>query len=155
MLATTTAAMAAEQLIVPRAPASLDATPPHFALNAREAIARAAAVDKVQREARKGRLAARPYLVGRSSWRIDFVRGPTRVAEVHLDGRTGAVTAAYTGPEVAWELARGAHGPSARRLNALLALCGLAFLLPFFDPRRLWRILHLDLLALSAGFGLA
>ena len=39
-----------------------------------------------------------------------------------------------------------------KRWYIWLPLCAL-FLFPFFDPRRPFRILHLDLLVLVAGFG--
>lgn len=83
--------------------------------------------------------------------------GSERVLEVHVDGRTGRVLETWTGPQVDWVLARG-YQPSVggKTFNAAyvyLPLC-LLFLVPFFDPKRPFRLLHLDLLMLL-GFGLS
>ena len=73
-----------------------------------------------------------------------------------LDDATGAVTHVWTGPQVLWGMARGVPGAFGRKLNApyiWLPLC-LAVPLPFFDPRRPFRLLHLDLLVML-GFGVS
>ena len=74
---------------------------------------------------------------------------------MHVDGRSGRVLEVWTGPQVDSLLARG-YEPSVggNVLNApwvWLPLC-LLFVLPFVDPRRPFRLLHFDLLALL-GFG--
>ena len=56
----------------------------------------------------------------------------------------------WTGYQVAWPMARGYPGAFGRKVNApyvWIPLCVL-FLLPFFDWRRPFRLLHLDLLVL-------
>src|SRR4029079_4605758 len=76
------------------------------------------------------------------------------LAEVNVQDATGSVTNVWTGPQVLWGMARGAPGAFGRKLNApyiWLPLC-LLFLLPFLDPRRPFRLLHLDLLVML-GFG--
>ena len=73
-----------------------------------------------------------------------------------MDDPSGAVLESWTGWQVAWKMARGYSGQFGGKLNApyvWLPLCVL-FLLPFFDPRRPFRLLHLDLLVLL-GFGVS
>ena len=75
------------------------------------------------------------------------------VAQVLIDDRSGRVTESWTGPQVAWSMARGydgAFGKDAASLWIWIPLCVL-FVLPFVDPRRPLRLLHLDLLVL-VGF---
>ncbi len=77
-----------------------------------------------------------------------------QLAQVYVDRRTFAVLEAWTGPQVAWTMARGYPGAFGRSVNnpwifiTLLVL----FVLPFVDPRRPLQWLHADLLAL-AGLG--
>src|SRR4029079_17296849 len=76
--------------------------------------------------------------------------------QVQLDDRSGAVLEQWTGPQVAWTMARGYEGAFGRKLNApyvWIPLC-LLFLVPFVDLRRPFRLLHLDLLVLL-GFGVS
>ena len=73
-----------------------------------------------------------------------------------IDDRSGAVLEQWTGHQVAWTMARGYEGAFGRKLDApyvWLPLC-LLFLVPFVDPRRPFRLLHLDLLVLLA-FGVS
>ena len=73
-----------------------------------------------------------------------------------IDDRSGTVIEAWTGHQVGTPLARGYDGAVAGIANHLyvwLPLC-LLFLAPFFDPRRPFRLLHLDLLVLL-GFGVS
>jgi len=71
---------------------------------------------------------------------------------VTISDATGYVTEAYTGYKVAWTMARGYDGAFGRTVNAPWVWIPLmvAFVLPFVDPRRPFRVLHLDLLVLSA-----
>src|SRR5207249_8699883 len=81
--------------------------------------------------------------------------GREQVAQVVVDDRTGAVLEAWHDQQVTVKLARGYSGAIAQMVNApyvWLPLCFL-FVAPFFDPRRPFRLLHLDLLVLVAGFG--
>ena len=101
------------------------------------------------------------YMKGADRWQVSFFaarrgarRRPRReIAQVLIWDRTGQVLEAWTGHQVAWSMARGYPGAFGRKANALylwVPLC-LLFVLPFVDPRRPLRMLHLDLLAL-VGF---
>ncbi len=102
------------------------------------------------------------YMKGADRWQVSFFdparRGRPRreIAQVLVLDRTGAVLEAWTGHQVAWSMARGYPGAFGRKANALylwLPLC-LLFVLPFVDPRRPFRLLHLDLLVLL-GFSVS
>ena len=87
---------------------------------------------------------------------MSWFAGGREVAQVRVDDATGAVLEAWTGHQVAWTMARGYEGAFGRKLNApyvWIPLCVL-FLAPFVDPRRPFRLLHLDLLVLL-GFGVS
>jgi uncharacterized membrane protein len=78
------------------------------------------------------------------------------VAQARVDDSFGVVLEAWTGYQVAWSMARGYEGAFGRKLNApyvWIPLCVL-FLAPFIDPRRPFRLLHLDLAVLLA-FGVS
>jgi len=86
-------------------------------------------------------------------WTIEYMgpRSDEIIGEVQI-GPTGHVFETTTGVDVGWPLIHGYPGVLGHKLNApyiWLPLC-LLFLLPFFDPRRPLRILHLDLLVLLA-----
>jgi hypothetical protein len=88
--------------------------------------------------------------VGR--WQVSYFDGKQEVAQVRVDDATGAVLEQWTGSQVAWTMARGYEGAFGRTINApwvWIPLC-LLFLAPFVDPRRPFRLLHLDLLVLLA-----
>ena len=83
------------------------------------------------------------YFTGSGSGRVE-------VAQAILDGRTGELLGAWHDQQLDAPLARGYSGAIAQKVNApyvWLPLC-LLFILPFFDPRRPFRLLHLDLLVL-------
>jgi hypothetical protein len=89
-------------------------------------------------------------------WLIRYVIPGKELVEVDIDDATGQVTNVWTGPQVLWGMARGAPGAFGRKLNApyiWLPLC-LLFILPFLDPKRPFRLLHLDLLVML-GFGVS
>jgi hypothetical protein len=73
------------------------------------------------------------------------------IANGKVDDRTGAVTEAWTGPQVAWKMARGYKGAfGGEKINSLsvwLALC-IVFLLGLADFRRPLSVRNLDLLVL-------
>jgi glycosyl transferase family 87 len=86
------------------------------------------------------------------SWQLSYYEGSKERAQVFVHGDTGEVLEAWTGIQVAWKMARGYKGDFGRKVNApyvWLPFC-LLFFAPFFDPRRPFRVLHLDLLALLA-----
>ncbi len=92
------------------------------------------------------------YLKGAAQWQVSyFTRGGKKeIGLVIINDLSGRVVEQWTGFQVAWSMARGYPGAFGRHVNALyiwLPLCVL-FMLPFFDFRRPFRLLHLDLLAL-------
>jgi hypothetical protein len=89
-------------------------------------------------------------------WLVRYVEPGHEWVEVDVDDATGRVTNVWTGPQVLWGMARGVPGAFGRKICApyiWLPLC-LLFLLPFIDPRRPFRLLHLDLLVML-GFGVS
>ena len=141
-----------------------DSRPPGFKLTPRDAIRVAESTPRVRRERAKApgllRVVSRPTyhgLLAHPRWQVTYGRGPTPTAEIHVDGRSGRVLESWGSPQAAWVLARGYDPPmGGRTFNAawvILPLC-LLFLAPFFDPRRPFRLLHLDLL-MMLGFGVS
>lgn len=85
-----------------------------------------------------------------SVWTVSFYDGADEVARVLIDDSSGTVKEVMTGPQVAWQMARGYPGAFGRIINEpyiWLPLCFL-FLAPFVDLRRPLKMLHLDLLVL-------
>ena len=108
----------------------------------------------IDEKRKRGPLQATAYTKGPGRWQVSYFQGKIERAQVLIDDQTGWVLEAWTGPQVAWRMARGEPGAFAGKLNApyvWLPLCAL-FFFPFFDWRRPFRILHLDLLVLL-GFG--
>jgi hypothetical protein len=153
------AALAASLALAPgagaaelRQPASFTDPPPSFRLSAKRAIAIADRAEKVRSERRERRLRPTAYTKGPGRWQVSYFDRGDEVAQVKVDDRSGAILEQWTGHQVAWTMARGYEGAFGRKLNApyvWLPLC-LLFLLPFVDPRRPFRLLHLDLLVLLA-----
>jgi hypothetical protein len=86
------------------------------------------------------------------AWTVKIWSGKAgQVALGKVDDRSGVVTEAWTGPQVAWKMARGYDGAfGGRTINrplVWLTFCGL-FLLGLADLRRPLRLRNLDLLAL-------
>ena len=74
------------------------------------------------------------------------------VAQAVVDDATGKVVSAWTGPQVAWTMARGYHYAFGRRINdpsIWIGLC-VVFLVGLLDFRRLLSWRTLDLLMLLA-----
>ncbi len=110
---------------------------------------------RAERRARPS-LAPTAYTAEPGRWQVSYFEGRRERVQVILDDRLGAVTEAWTGAQVSWRMARGYEGAFGRTLNApwvWLPLC-VVFLLPFVDPRRPFRLLHLDMLVLLA-FGVS
>lgn len=85
-------------------------------------------------------------------WTVKVWSGDAgQVAEGVVDDETGAVTEAWTGPQVAWKMARGYDGAfGGRTINrplVWLSLCAL-FLVGLADLRRPLSLRNLDLLVL-------
>ena len=162
-LTVATAALAAALALASQAsaadlkePESRTDPPRFFRLSAERAIEIADRAHKVREERRRGRLSPTAYTKGVRRWQVSYFRRGEEVVQVHVDDRTGAVLEQWRGPQVAWSMARGYEGAFGRKLNApyvWIPLC-LLFLAPFFDPRRPFRLLHLDLLVLLA-FGVS
>ena len=78
------------------------------------------------------------------------------IVDVHVDGRSGRLLELWTGPQADTLLARGYDPSVGRSQNAWYVWLplGLLFLLPFMDPRRPKRLIHLDLLVLLS-FGVS
>ena len=138
-------------------PDSLAEPPPGFAIPAARAIELAGASEVVRAELAETPGAQPEALIRGERWQIVFADpNGTRVAEVVLDGRTGEIEEEWRDQQLGSRLARGYEGAIAQRVNSpwvWLPLC-LLFIAPFFDPRRPWRLLHLDLLVVL-GLGLS
>jgi hypothetical protein len=144
---------------------TLDEPPPGYELTGREAIRAADRhPDVLAERAEHGPLRV---VVGLPSYGPEASRsftvtyldrdGDRRiVADLVVNGTTGEVTESWTGPQAASVLARGYQPPMGRGINKPYVWLPLAalFLLPFLDPRRPFRLLHLDLLVLL-GFGVS
>jgi Glycosyltransferase family 87 len=133
-------------------PSSLTQPPRFFKHSAREVEQIAARSDKVQEAVKDGPLRPAAYTKGLGRWQVSWFRGGDEVVQVQVDDRTGTIVEQWSGAQVAWSMARGYPGAFGRKLNApyvWIPLCVL-FLAPFFDFRRPFRLLHLDLLVLLA-----
>src|SRR5215210_6685972 len=93
-------------------------------------------------------------------WQVSYFTGSgpsrTEVAQAIVDGTTGRVLGSWHDHQLSAPLARGYSGAIAQKVNApyvWLPLC-LLFCAPFIDPRRPFRLLHLDLLVLL-GLGVS
>jgi hypothetical protein len=80
-----------------------------------------------------------------------------QIVEAKVEDSTGRVTEAWTGPQVAWKMARGYKGAFGRAINDawIWLLFSAVFLLGLADFRRLVSVRNLDLVVLlSFGFSL-
>jgi Peptidase propeptide and YPEB domain len=94
---------------------------------------------------------------GTGLWEVGFFTGGKEVVQVVVDPNNGDVLESWTGYQVAWRMARGYPGAFGRMINApyiWLPLCAI-FVLGLLDWRRPFRLAHLDLLVIVAGFGLS
>jgi hypothetical protein len=141
-------------------PERLDARPPDHRLTGLQVQAIAGRNAKV-REALRKHPTARPevFLKGPARWQVSWFTPGTgtarkEIAQVYIDDATGAITEAWTGPQVAWTMARGYPGAFGRKVNSpwVWIPLTLLFLAPFLRPPL--RMLHLDLVVLAA-FGLS
>ncbi len=141
-------------------PPSEQHPPPGFELSGREAIRIAAGAEAVRSE-RGESPQMRPVAFKRGGdWQVSYFAGSgpdrTEVAQAVVDDRSGRVLEAWHDHQLNAPLARGYSGAVAQHVNApyvWLLLC-LLFLAPFIDPRRPFRLLHLDLLVLL-GLGVS
>jgi hypothetical protein len=136
-------------------PSSLDEKPPLHQLTGREAQRIAEAVPKVIAErAKHGRdTTVDVFQKGQTRWQVSFYDGEhSEIAQVLIDDATGKVTEAWTGPQVAWTMARGYPGAFGRKAAAAYVWIPLLilFIVPFVDWRHPLRLRHLDLLMLGS-----
>ena len=127
--------------------------PAGFQLSAVEAIAIADEAPAVveEREESPG-MQPRASTRGEDRWQVDYYLDGTDVAQAVIEDRTGEVVESWRNQQVEVKLARGYEDAVAGNVNewyVWIPLC-LLFFLPFFDPKRPFRLLHLDLLALLA-----
>ncbi len=139
-------------------PTSQTRPPRYFEHSAREVLRIASRARKVRQETRdRGRpMEPTAYTKRLGIWQVSYFDHDDEVVQVRVDDHSGAILEQWRGPQVAWTMARGYPGAFGRKLNApyvWLPLCVL-FLAPFVDPRRPFRLLHLDLLVLLA-FGVS
>jgi hypothetical protein len=92
------------------------------------------------------------YLKLPLNWQVSYFSrgGKKEIGQVIISDSSGRVLEQWTGFQVAWTMARGYPGAFGRHVNSLyvwLPLCVL-FILPFFNWRRPFSLLHLDLLVL-------
>jgi hypothetical protein len=139
-----------------RAPPSLDSPPPGRRLTGEEVRRLADAVPKI-REVRAGSPGSYSsvFLKGTSRWQVSYYRRAKplkEIGQVLVDDPSGQVTEAWTGPQVAWTMARGYPGAFGRKVNApwvWIPLCAL-FVVPFLTVRRArWDLLALLSFSLS------
>jgi hypothetical protein len=140
-------------------PASLTRPPPGRVLSAQGATAIADIVPAIRALRRRHGpgLSDRAFLKGADRWQVSYYDGGREVGQVLISDRSGRVIEAWTGFQVAWSMARGYPGAFGRMANAWyvwVPLC-LLFVAPFVDPRRPWRLLHLDLLVLVGALSLS
>jgi hypothetical protein len=135
-------------------PSSMTVAPPLHRRTGREVQRIAEAVDQVRTErAEHPRSTVSVFQKGVDRWQVSFYdRSGSEIAQVSVADATGAVLEAWTGPQVAWTMARGYEGAFGRHAAALyvwLPLLAL-FLAPFLDWRHPLRMRNLDLLALCS-----
>jgi hypothetical protein len=132
---------------------SLAEHPAGYRLNGAQVLRIASRSSKVRSERRHHRhFTATVYTRGPGRWQVSWFDQSREVAQVRVDDFTGGIVEQWTGYQVAWTMARGYAGAFGRKLNApwvWIPLC-LLFVAPFLDPRRPFRLLHLDLLVLLA-----
>jgi hypothetical protein len=138
-------------------PPTDDEPPPGRGLTAQRVGALADAVEKVRRARRQHPGSTRDvFLKGVDRWQVSYFAktkpGTPRkeIAQVLIDDRSARVLEAWTEYQVPWSMARGYPGAFGRIVNAPWVWIPLAvlFVAPFLRPP--WRMLHLDLLVLSA-----
>jgi hypothetical protein len=130
-----------------------DVPPPGRRLSANQVLAIAQRLESVKKaRAEYPGSYGGAYLKAPLRWQVSYFskNGKSEIAQVAIDDVSGRVLEQWTGFQVAWTMARGYKGAFGRHVNALyiwLPLC-LLFFAPFFDFRRPFRLLHLDLLVL-------
>ena len=154
--ASTSAASASGQSANPEAPipvAPSNKPPAGRRLSPNQVLAIAAALPKMRAvRAKYPGSYGGAYLKLPLHWQVSYFSrdGKKEIGQVIIDDFSGRVLEQWTGFQVAWTMARGYPGAFGRHATALylwLPLCVL-FILPFFNFRRPFSMLHLDLLVL-------
>jgi hypothetical protein len=108
--------------------------------------------DWVDRYPKQGRTVQAEYDDQDGMWRVKVWWGEAgQIADGKVDDRSGLVTEAWTGPQVAWKMARGGPGAfGGRDINKPIVWFGFCvlFLVGLADLRRPLSLRNLDLLAL-------
>ena len=140
-----------------------DITPGAFKLSGLDALRIAERLPAVERlRAEHGRALKRylgipTYYTKRPiRYQVNYRVGDDVLLDLHIDGRTGEVFEQWTGPQADFPLTRGYSPHPGKALNLWYVWLPLVllFLAPFVDPRRPFRLLHLDLLVLLS-FGIS
>jgi hypothetical protein len=134
-------------------PPSMDERPPLHRLTGNQAQRIAERLPKIRAErAKHERTTVSVYQKGSNRWQVSFFAKGKEIGQVSIWDATGAVLEAWTGPQVAWTMARGYEGAFGRKSAALYVWIPLLvlFVAPFVDWRRPLRMRHLDLLALCS-----
>ncbi len=153
-------ALAALALLAPREPAFAATDPAVPPISPKAAIRIADRTPQVRAERRRHPdLQAENVTLyqGSRDWGITYKSGSEVLADITVDGRTGEIVEAWQGTQAEWVMARGHEGYFGKTFDewyVWIPLC-LLFVAPFFDPRRPFRMLHLDLLVLLGGFGVS
>ncbi len=139
---------------------SMNTPPSGYRLTAAQVLAIASRDARVRAELRSHpTLEPYEYTKGEPEWQVSwFTRSKPQkeTLQVYVDDDSEKVTQAWTGPQVAWTMARGYPGAFGRVVNAWyiwIPLC-LVFVAPFAPWRRRPTLLHLDLLMLL-GFSVS
>jgi hypothetical protein len=137
------------------APADAQAVPPGFRTSAEQAFQAAERTRAVRDATRRvGRLRAGVFYDDHGLWHLQYAaagRGGDQ-AEIEVDGKTAKVVHVWTGARLS-NLARGAYSRLAHDAGAsllVLLVLGSLFALPFVDPRRPLRRVHIDIALLLA-----
>lgn len=134
-------------------PSRMDERPPLHRLTGNQAQHIAERVEKIRQECAKyRRTTVSVYEKGSDRWQVSFFADGKEIGQVTIWDASGAVLEAWTGPQVAWTMARGYEGAFGRKAGALYVWIPLLvlFVAPFVDWRRPLRMRHLDLLALCS-----
>jgi hypothetical protein len=106
----------------------------------------------LDRYPRQGRTVEADFDDEEAAWRVKVWWGEAgQIADGKVDDRSGLVTESWTGPQVAWKMARGGPGAfGGRDINKPLVWLGFCvlFLVGLADLRRPLSLRNLDLLAL-------
>src|SRR5918911_125019 len=108
--------------------------------------------DWLHRYPKRGRITDATYSAKYRNWTVKVWWGKAgEIATGRVDDATAAVTEAWTGPQVAWKMARGYTGAfGGREINSVpiwLGFCAV-FLVGLADWRRPLSLRNLDLLVL-------